>query len=116
MTESIIEIKKLKNKLGDQWIHREVNLTVEKGEILAIIGGSGSGKTTILKCLLMLLKPTSGTIKIFGKDISTVSERELDKIRRRWGMMFQHSALFSAMTVLDNILNLLTLNHHFCDN
>ncbi|AHE68171.1 ABC transporter ATP-binding protein [Legionella oakridgensis] len=104
MSEPIIEIKGLKNYLGSQWVHSDVNLTVEKGEILAIIGGSGSGKTTILRSILMLLKPTAGTIKVFGKDIEHISEHEANALRQRWGMLFQHSALFSAMTVLENIM------------
>lgn len=104
MTEPVIEIKGLKNYLGGQWVHSDVNLTVNKGEILAIIGGSGSGKTTILRSLLMLLKPTAGSIKIFGEDISKLSSQEAFLLRRRWGMLFQHSALFSAMTVLENIM------------
>ncbi|KTC97171.1 ABC transporter ATP-binding protein [Legionella erythra] len=103
MAEPVIEIAGLKNCLSGQWVHSDVNLTVEKGEILAIIGGSGSGKTTILRSLLMLLKPTAGTLKIFGEDLSTLDSRQADAIRRRWGMLFQHSALFSAMTVLENI-------------
>lgn len=104
MTEPIIEIHNLKNQLGGDWVHRDVNLTVTKGEILAIIGGSGSGKTTILRSLLMLLQPTGGTIKIFGDDIAHLSTINTDRLRRRWGMMFQHSALFSAMTVLENVM------------
>lgn len=103
MTEPVIEIKGLKNQLGGQWVHTDVNLTVNKGEILAIIGGSGSGKTTILRCLLMLLEPTEGSITIFGQDIQKLNYSQRDALRRRWGMMFQHSALFSAMTVLENI-------------
>ena len=104
MNTPVIEIKNLKNKLGGQWIHTDVNLTVEQGEIIAIIGGSGSGKTTILRALLMLLKPTAGCIKIFGQDISHLSEHDADLLRTRWGMMFQHSALFSAMTVQENVM------------
>ena len=69
MTTPIIEITGLQNKLGGQWVHNDVNLTVNKGEILAIIGGSGSGKTTILRSILMLLKPTAGSIRVFGQDI-----------------------------------------------
>lgn len=103
MNEPVIEIKGLKNFLGGQWVHSDVNLTVEKGEILAIIGGSGSGKTTILRSLLMLLKPTAGSLKIFGQDIFQLSSSEADALRRRWGMMFQHSALFSVMNVMENI-------------
>ncbi|MDI9818708.1 MULTISPECIES: ABC transporter ATP-binding protein [unclassified Legionella] len=104
MSNPIIEIKGLKNYLGGQWVHSDVNLTVEKGEILAIIGGSGSGKTTILRSLLMLLKPTAGCLKVFGEDISTLSGPQADALRRRWGMLFQHSALFSSMNVLENII------------
>ncbi len=104
MAEPIIEIKGMKNCLGEQWVHTDVNLSVEKGEILAIIGGSGSGKTTILRSILMLLKPTAGSVKVFGEDIYNLSAQQALKIRRRWGMLFQHSALFSAMTVLENIM------------
>lgn len=104
MAEPVIEIKGMKNQLGGQWVHTDVNLTVEKGEVLAIIGGSGSGKTTILRSLLMLLKPTVGSVKVFGQDLYSIDEQVAYKIRRRWGMLFQHSALFSAMTVLENIM------------
>jgi phospholipid/cholesterol/gamma-HCH transport system ATP-binding protein len=104
MSKPIIEIKGLKNYLGGQWVHSDVNLNVEKGEILAIIGGSGSGKTTILRSILMLQKPTAGSIRVFGKDIQTLDEAQEDAMRRRWGMLFQHSALFSGMTVLENIM------------
>lgn len=104
MQTPIIEIKGLKNYLGNQWVHSDVNLEVNPGEILAIIGGSGSGKTTILRSVLMLLKPTAGTIRVFGEDISKLSENQANAIRRRWGMLFQHSALFSSMSVLENIM------------
>ncbi|RUR10570.1 ABC transporter ATP-binding protein [Legionella sp. km772] len=104
MTAPIIEIEGMKNCLGGQWVHTDVNLCVEKGEILAIIGGSGSGKTTILRSILMLLQPTAGRVKVFGEDIYKLNAQQALKIRRRWGMLFQHSALFSAMTVLENIM------------
>jgi len=103
MTDNVIEIEGLKNYLGGQWVHEDVNLTVKKGEILAIIGGSGSGKTTILRSLLMLLEPTAGKIHIFGKDIRDLSSPERDALRQRWGMLFQHSALFSTLNVLENV-------------
>lgn len=104
MSEPVIEIKGMKNCLGGQWVHTDVNLTVERGEILAIIGGSGSGKTTILRSLLMLLKPSAGSIKVFGEEIYNLDAEQAFRLRRRWGMLFQHSALFSAMTVLENVM------------
>lgn len=104
MNEPIIEIKGLKNYLGGQWVHSGVDLTVYKGEILAIIGGSGSGKTTILRSLLMLMKPTAGSIQLFGQDIAHLNVNESFSLRRRWGMLFQHSALFSSMTVVENVM------------
>ncbi len=104
MSTPIIEVEGLKNYLGSQWVHSDVNFSVNKGEIFAIIGGSGSGKTTVLRSLLMLLKPTAGTIRIFGQDIASLDEAGANALRRRWGMLFQHSALFSAMTVLENIM------------
>lgn len=104
MSENIIEVTDLKNHLGTSWVHNGVNLSIKKGEIFAIIGGSGSGKTTILRSILMLLKPTSGSIKVFGKEITSINEVDANSIRRRWGVMFQHSALFSSMTVLENVM------------
>lgn len=104
MTEPILDIHGLKNYLGDQWVHTDVNLSVNPGEIFAVIGGSGSGKTTILRCILMLLKPTAGTIRAFGQDINTLNEHEAEALCQRWGVLFQHSALFSGMTVLENIM------------
>jgi phospholipid/cholesterol/gamma-HCH transport system ATP-binding protein len=103
MPKPIIEITGLKNNFGGQWVHSDVNLSVNRGEILAIIGGSGSGKTTIIRSILMLLKPTAGTIRVFDQDIATLNDEQANNLRRRWGMLFQHSALFSGMTVLENI-------------
>lgn len=117
MNELIIDVKGLKNNLGGQWVHTDVNLNVRRGEILAIIGSSGSGKTTLMHCMLMLLKPTAGTIKLFNKDIGSLDDHEAQMLRRRWGMLFQHSALFSSMTVLENIMypmqEFTTLNKRF---
>lgn len=104
MSEPVIEIQGMKNFLGGQWVHSDINLTVEKGEIFAIIGSSGSGKTTLLRNVLMLLKPNAGSIKVFGKALHQLDARQALLLRRRWGMLFQHSALFSAMTVLENVM------------
>lgn len=117
MPEPIIHIQGLKNHMGDQWVHTDVNLSVYPGEIFAIIGGSGSGKTTILRSILMLLKPTAGRIHAFGQDINTLDEYEAAKLCQRWAVLFQHSALFSGMSVLENIMfpmkELSKLNQNF---
>lgn len=104
MAAPVIEVKGLKNNLGGQCVHKDINFTVNKGEIFAIIGGSGSGKTTILRSLLMLMQPTAGEIRVFGQDILSIDEEGANRIRQRWGMLFQHSALFSALTVLENVM------------
>ncbi len=104
MTDPIIKITGLQNYLGKQWVHKDLNLTVNRGEIVAIIGGSGSGKTTIFQSMLMLIKPTHGTIEILNQNIQELSTAAMNLLRRRWGVLFQHSALFSTLTVIENIL------------
>lgn len=80
-----------------------INLTIQDGETLAIIGGSGSGKSTLLRLLIGLIRPTSGKIWIGDREISRVSEKELDEVRLHMGMVFQYSALFDSMTVGENV-------------
>jgi phospholipid/cholesterol/gamma-HCH transport system ATP-binding protein len=104
MEEVIIEIKNLKNKLGGQWVHNGIDLDIRRKEIIGVVGGSGSGKTTLLRSILMLQKPTSGVIKVFGTDIVSAPDVQLDAVRRRWGVLFQQMALFSSMTVMENVL------------
>jgi phospholipid/cholesterol/gamma-HCH transport system ATP-binding protein len=100
----IIEVNQLRCDLGGTKILDNVTFDVEKGEIFAIVGGSGSGKTTILRNLIMLIKPTSGEIKIFGNNIWASSSEVASQLRQRFGVMFQHSALFSSLTVLENVM------------
>jgi phospholipid/cholesterol/gamma-HCH transport system ATP-binding protein len=102
-TESIIDIKHLKTHLGDLWVHKDVNLEVKKGEILVIVGSSGSGKTVLLHEMLALRKPTGGSIQIFGHELTTANFATLLAIQRRWGVLFQQNALFSSLTVLENV-------------
>ncbi len=102
--DSIIEIHDLKNYLGGQWVHDGVNLTVKRGEIVAIIGSSGCGKTTLLRSILMLRRQTSGTIKVFGIDIAEATTKEAKEVRERWGVMCQSSALFSSLNLLEKVM------------
>ena len=104
MDTTVVAIKHLKYYRLDRWVLEDVNFTADRGEIVALVGASGSGKTTLLRSILMLEQPASGSIQIFGKDVLSASPAERDEIRRRWGVMFQQGALFSSLTVLENVL------------
>jgi len=101
--KNIIEVENLVTHYGERVILNGINLTVGTGEIRVIMGGSGSGKTTLMRNLLGLNKPTSGSIRIFGKDITKISKRELYALRRKMGVAFQGGALLGSMSVADNI-------------
>lgn len=105
--EAIIEVSHLKNYLGDKWVHSDVNFSVNRGELVAIIGGSGCGKTTLLRSLLRLMTPTGGDISVFGVDVIKASQKKLLGVQKRWGVMFQSGALFSSLTVLENVMYVL---------
>lgn len=102
-TEALIQMRDVKTCLGNTWVHTNVNLDIYKGEILGIVGGSGSGKTTLLREILALTKPTAGSIKIFDHEITHISYRTLLDIQQRWGVLFQQNALFSSLTLLENV-------------
>lgn len=104
ISQEIISVKSVSTYLGGAWIHQDISFSVNKGEIIAIVGGSGSGKSTILRELLCLLKPKSGEIKIFGQNILNLKGKSLRAIQKRSGVLFQQSALFSSLTVLENII------------
>lgn len=103
MTTPIIEIKNLKNRLGGEWVHKDISLTVNKGEIIAVVGASGAGKTVLMETILMLQKPIAGSIKVFDIDVIHASLEEAIRVRRRWGVLFQQGALFSSLTLLENV-------------
>lgn len=99
----IISVRGLVNRFGNQVVHDGVDLDVLPGEVLGIVGGSGSGKSVLLRTMLGLQRPTSGQVLIEGKDITQMSEAELLSVKRRYGVTFQHGALFSSLTVAENI-------------
>lgn len=98
-----VEVAALDTHYGERQILHGVNLEVRKGEIMVIMGGSGSGKTTLLNHLLGLLSPSSGTIRILGQDLGRLSPMQRQQLRTRTGVAFQSGALFSSMTIGDNI-------------
>lgn len=99
----MIEIVELRKSFGDHEVLKGVNLRVERGTTTVVLGGSGSGKSVLMKHVIGLLRPDSGKVIIDGVDITTLSDRELDKVRRKFGMVFQMAALFDSMTVLENV-------------
>src|SRR3990167_9354221 len=107
MSDTILEVQHLRNILGGQVVHDDVSFTVNRGEIVAIIGGSGCGKTTRLRSILHLQIPTAGKINVFGKDIAALTDKEFLALQKRWSVMFQSAALFSALTVIENVMYVL---------
>lgn len=99
----VIKLDNVKIAISGQSIHKGISLHIERGEIVAIVGCSGSGKSTILREILLLIKPTSGTIEIFGENTAKLSPAKTLTLQRRWGVLFQQSALFTSLTVLENI-------------
>ncbi len=99
----IIEIEGLYTRFGNHIVHNDINLCVQYGEVLSLVGGSGSGKTTLLRQMLGLEEPTHGTVKTFGCTRDERNYEQSKSIRNRSGVLFQNGALFSALTVFDNI-------------
>lgn len=102
--EPIISIRNLVNQFGKQRVHDGLDLDIYPNEVLGIVGGSGSGKSVLLRTILGLNKPHSGEIVFRGQELTQMKTKELACLKRRWGVMFQRGALFSSLTVADNIL------------
>jgi phospholipid/cholesterol/gamma-HCH transport system ATP-binding protein len=100
---AVLEVAGVVTRFGKTTIHDGVSFTVGRGEILAIIGGSGTGKSVLLREIIGLLRPTAGTIRLLGTDVWAASPAELAAVRTRFGMMFQDGALFSSLTVAENV-------------
>jgi phospholipid/cholesterol/gamma-HCH transport system ATP-binding protein len=108
--DSVISVSELQTHYGTRQVLHDIDLTIEAGEIMVIMGGSGSGKSTLLRHLVGLETPTSGEISLLGVDIAQASAMEILPVRRKIGVAFQGGALFSSMTVLENIM--LPLREH----
>lgn len=99
----MIELQDVVVAYGDRVILDHVDLTIEDGETLVVLGGSGAGKSTILRLIIGLQRPNSGRILVDGVDVVGLSEDEFNKVREKMGMVFQYSALFDSMTVAENV-------------
>jgi phospholipid/cholesterol/gamma-HCH transport system ATP-binding protein len=101
--ESVIEIKNVFKSFGDNQVLKDFSFDLKQGENVVVLGKSGSGKSVLIKCIIGLIKPDSGTIKVFGQNIPDLNREELDKIRVKVGFLFQSNALYDSMTVRENL-------------
>lgn len=99
----VITVTDLRTQFGTHVIHDGLNLTVERGEILGVVGGSGTGKSVLLRTIAGLNRPTSGRVEVLGTEVTTATEEKARALQHRWGVMFQDGALFSALTVRENV-------------
>ncbi len=102
-SETIVEVDSIVTRFGEQTVHDGVSFKLQRGTLTALIGGSGTGKSVLLREIIGLQRPTGGRIRLLGTDVWQDSEEKLNAMRRRFGMMFQDGALFSSMTVAQNV-------------
>jgi phospholipid/cholesterol/gamma-HCH transport system ATP-binding protein len=103
MTAALVRMDEVVTRFGDAVVHDGVSLEIEAGQVVALIGGSGTGKSVLLREMVGLQRPSAGRVWLFGEDLAEDSEERLAPMRRRFGMLFQDGALFSSITVADNV-------------
>jgi phospholipid/cholesterol/gamma-HCH transport system ATP-binding protein len=100
----LIEVRGLVSRFGDHVVHEGLDLSVRQGEVLAVVGGSGAGKSVLLRTLIGLRPPDGGTVRVFGQEVYDSSERDMEDVEQRWGVLFQAGALFTNLTVRENVV------------
>ena len=101
--ETVIEMRNVATSFGDKVVHTDINLAIHRAEIFAIIGGSGSGKSTILREMILLQRPNVGSIRVLDIDLNDIKDDDALNLRKRWGVMFQHGGLFGSLTIKENV-------------
>jgi phospholipid/cholesterol/gamma-HCH transport system ATP-binding protein len=99
----LVELRGIRTCFGATCIHEDLALTVRRGEILALVGASGSGKSVLMREMVLLQRPTAGSVRLFGEDAAVLGESRANRLRRRIGILFQQGALFSSLTVIQNV-------------
>src|SRR5580692_1822848 len=102
-TDDIVVLQDVRKSFGDAEVLKGIDMVCRRNETTCIVGGSGAGKTTLLRLIVALERPTSGHIFIDGEDIVPMSERELNRVRQKFGMVYQYAALLDSINVLDNV-------------
>jgi len=100
---AVVEMQGISTRFGTHSVHENLNLSVQRGEILGLAGGSGAGKSVLLREMILLQQPTAGTVRLFGQDVQGLAPEALQALRQRWGVMFQRGGLFSSLTVRENV-------------
>jgi phospholipid/cholesterol/gamma-HCH transport system ATP-binding protein len=100
---SVVEVSNLVRTFGNRTVIDNLSFTIQRGETMVIMGGSGCGKSTLLRHIIGVMKPTAGSVKIFGEEITTMNDRQIEDVRRRFGMLFQSGALLASLTVGENV-------------
>jgi phospholipid/cholesterol/gamma-HCH transport system ATP-binding protein len=103
LSDPVITVANVVTRYGRNLIHDDISLNVREAEIYGLLGGSGAGKSTLMREMVMLLSPQEGTITVLGHELSTISRVEASLLRRQWGVLFQGGALYSSLTVAENI-------------
>ena len=101
--QPVIQMLNVATSFGQHVVHSNICLEIQKQEVFAVIGGSGSGKSTILRELILLQKPSSGSIRVLGIDLEAINAAQNLELRQRWGVMFQHGGLLGSLTVIENV-------------
>lgn len=101
--EAIIEVRHLVNRFGTQTVHQDLALDLYRGEVLGVVGGSGTGKSVLLRSILGLRQANAGTVRVFGEELLSLSPERRSRLERRFGVLYQRGALFSSLTVTENI-------------
>lgn len=99
----LVEIRGLVNRFGRQSVHENLDLDIQPGEILGVVGGSGTGKSVLLRSIVGLRRPNEGSVKVFGEELENLDEQRRSQVERRFGVLFQRGALFSSLTVTENV-------------